>query len=79
MHPYDLRLRFDLFRVFQQGPPLKLDGFSISDPLVNSSLNKDTVKNKGSEANAWPFYSIFNRMSPNEFHQIATRKCAKEA
>ena len=38
----------------------------------------DELYNDGSEANARALFSIFNRVSPNEFQKIANCTCAKE-
>ena len=40
---------------------------------------QDQIDNKESEANAQALFSIFNEVSLDGFHKIATCKCAKEA
>lgn len=64
---------------FGWGLPLKLDG--TRDKLENSIPKKkhNKLDNKGSEANAWVLYIIFNKVSPNEFFKILTCKSAEEA
>ena len=47
------------------GPTLKLDVNRKSTSELKPKQEWDKLDNDGSEANAWAFFSIFNRVSPD--------------
>ena len=47
------------------GPALKLDVNKKSTSELKPKQEWDKLDNDGSEANAWAFFSIFNRVSPD--------------
>ncbi|RVW22497.1 hypothetical protein CK203_107305 [Vitis vinifera] len=64
---------------FGWSPPKVLDREDRPTNVIKPKLEWDRGDNEASENNARAMYSIFNAISTNEFHRIATCTLVKEA
>ena len=67
-----------VWNVIGWSPPKVLDREGRPTNVINPKLEWDRGENEASENNVKVVYSIFNAISTNEFHRIATCTLATE-